>query len=94
MCHSDPLIWLIKDLFQHEYLTKSVPYVKKSKIKFAYKSLITSWKLPGEFMSIKFKFLKITLCLKTISNPFSNDLSIMYLVNCNKGIYFSSIYTV
>ena len=26
-------------------------------------------------------------------NYFSNDLNIMYLANCNKGIYFSSIYT-
>ena len=30
---------------------------------------------------------------KPFFKHFSNDLNIMYLVNCNKGIYFSSIYT-
>ena len=34
----------------------------------------------------------------SIANPFqtyfSKDLSVMYLVNCNKVIHFSSIYTV
>ena len=44
-------------------LIQIYPVRDKSKIKFAYKSLITSpvgWKLPGEFLRIKFKVLKIT----------------------------------
>ena len=31
MCQSDTLTWLIKHLFQRDYLTKSVPYVTNLK---------------------------------------------------------------
>ena len=94
MCHSDTLTRLIKHLFQQKFLTKSVLYVTTLKYSLP-KSIILSlvvMKTPGRIHMHKIKSLQSqfqtlfqsVFYFKPFSNYFSNDLSIMYLVNSNK----------
>ena len=77
MCHSDALI-CFKASFSAWVLNQICPIREKSKIKFAYKSLITSWKLPGcvkaprRIDGDKIQILEDYIVSQNYFKPFSN----------------------